>query len=110
MTRNSNDNRSDSMNPNNPAYHASEANRSEQLDLSNGEDEYSCIDDHSPYPFNHGYLQSDRVNKVQKRRIVLTPCPDHANVNFLNQFHFISGTRAEFTRPKNESKASDKNH
>ncbi|MBC3917101.1 hypothetical protein H8L32_06410 [Undibacterium sp. CY18W] len=31
MGRNSNDDRSDSMNPNNDAYHASEANRNNQI-------------------------------------------------------------------------------
>ena len=46
--RSSNDDRSDSMNPNNPAYHASEENRGDQLNP-----------DHRAYRESRGEKSSD---------------------------------------------------
>lgn len=45
MGRSPNDDRSDSMNPNNDAFHASQANRERQLGCDDGED-YIC--NHQP--------------------------------------------------------------
>lgn len=44
MSRNSNDDRSDSMNPNNDAYHASEANHHNQIGAYDDDDDVSPVD------------------------------------------------------------------
>lgn len=51
MGRNSNDDRSDGMNPNNDAYHANEANHHNQIDA------YDDDDDVAPVNYSEGAMQ-----------------------------------------------------
>ncbi len=74
MPRNSNDDRADSMNPNNSSYHASEANRAEQLGLDDDSD--SAADSNVPPTSSFGCAQTVEKKATKPTRIRLSPAPE----------------------------------